>query len=164
MFRTLKPEKVYVTEDVYEDDRAAACAERLMTAIDGTEAERVSYEELNEIVPKRWARFMDRGWHWGAEPNPTDPDLVMTTGKFWPDEKKEKFRELYPNLGFRDLRGFTVKTWREDGEMSFRRERRGFWGNRYQPIVKTHNGNTNTFRGNRAQTRLQLVGENGCHL
>ncbi|MBU7004039.1 MAG: hypothetical protein HXS50_00635 [Theionarchaea archaeon] len=125
MFRTLKPEKVYVTEDVYDDDRAASRVERMMTAIEGAEVERVSYEELNEIAPKRWSRFMGHVWHWGSESNPTDPDLVLTIGKFWSDEEKGKFRELYPNLGIRDIYGFMVKTWREDGEMDFRRGRKG---------------------------------------
>jgi hypothetical protein len=83
MFRNLKPEKVYVTEDVYDDDRAVSCVERMMTAIEGTEAETVSYDELNEIAPRRWSQFTGRGWHWGGESNPTDPDLVLTTGKYW---------------------------------------------------------------------------------
>jgi len=125
MFRKLKPEKVYVTEDVYDDPRAAACVERLMTAIEGAEAERVSYDELNEIAPERWNRFTGHGWRWGSEENPRDPDLVMTTGKFWPDEEKRKFKERYPNLGVRDLYGFTTKTWRKDGEPDFRQDKKG---------------------------------------
>jgi len=123
MFRTLKPEKVYVTEDVYEDDRAVACVERMMGSIDA-EAEIISYGELNEIAPGRWSRY-GHGWHWGSEPNPSDPDLVMTVGKFWPEESKREFRESYPNLGFRDLYGFTTKAWRGDGEMGFRRAKKG---------------------------------------
>ncbi len=125
MFRTLKPEKVYVTDDVYDDDRAVACVKRMMTAIEGSKAEKVSYSELNELAPQRWLRYISSGWHWGSESNPTDPDLVMTTGKFWPDDKKEVFRERYPNLGIRDLFGFTTKTWRGDGEMDFREAKKG---------------------------------------
>ena len=71
MFRTLRPEKVYVTDDVYDDDRAAECVERMMGSIDA-EAERVSYEDLNTIVTGRWSRF-SRGWRWGAEPSRTRP-------------------------------------------------------------------------------------------
>jgi hypothetical protein len=70
MFRTLKPEKVYVTEDVYDDDRAASRVERMMTAIDA-DVEKVSYEELDEIAPERWSRFVAHGWHWA--PNRTRP-------------------------------------------------------------------------------------------
>jgi len=104
MFRKLAPEKVYVTEDVYEDPRAAACVERLMTAIEGAQAERVSYERLNEITPQRWKGIK----RWGAVTNPRDPDLVMTTAKFWPDDKKKEFSARYPNLGTRDMWGYTT--------------------------------------------------------
>jgi hypothetical protein len=48
MFRTLKPERVYVTEDVYDDPRAAACVDRMMTAMEPGSLERVSYGGLNE--------------------------------------------------------------------------------------------------------------------
>lgn len=121
MHKKLRPEKVYVTEDVYDDDRAVACVERLMTSIEGAVAERVSYDELNEIAPARWKDLP----LWGTMKHPRDPDMVMTTGKFWTDEKKKKFKERYPNLGPRDLWGFTTKTWREDGEPDHRRETKG---------------------------------------
>ncbi|MEW6357152.1 MAG: spore photoproduct lyase family protein [Planctomycetota bacterium] len=125
MFRTLKPEKVYVTDDVYKDDRAVACVERMMTAMNGAKAEKVSYDELNQIAPQRWAQYSKNDWRWGAEPNPRDPDLVMTTAKFWPDEEKKKFRARYPNLGVRDLYGFTTKSWRPDGEPDWRHTHKG---------------------------------------
>ena len=54
MFRSLCPEKVYVTDDVFDDPRAVACVERLMSAIVGAKAERVSYGELNTIAATRW--------------------------------------------------------------------------------------------------------------
>ena len=125
MFRTLKPEKVYVAEDVYNDSRAAACVERLMSAIEGTEPERVSYDELNEIAPERWRDFVGHTTRWGMLKEPHDPDLVMTTAKFWTDEEKKEFKERYLNLSVRDLWGFTTKTWRQDGEIDWRYDRRG---------------------------------------
>ena len=121
MFKTLRPEKVYVTEDVYEDGRAAACVDRLMTSIEGADAERVSYGELNEIAPERWSSIPK----WGAAENPRDPDLVMTTAKFHTDEEKARFKERYPNLGVRDLWGYTTKTWRRDGEPDWRQRTKG---------------------------------------
>jgi spore photoproduct lyase len=121
MFRKLRPEKVYVTDDVFQDGRAAACVERMMTAIEGAQAERVSCAELNEIAPQRWKGIP----RWGAMKNRRDPDLVMTTAKFWPDDKRKEFAGRYPNLGTRDMWGFTTKTWRKDGEQDFRKKTKG---------------------------------------
>jgi len=125
MYRELRPEKVYVTEDVYGDDRAVACVERLMTAIDGVEAERVSYGELNELAPARWGDYVGHTTRWGTVQAPRDPDIVMTMGKFWPEEEQRKFRERYPSLGMRDLWGFATTTWRQDGEIDWRYEQKG---------------------------------------
>jgi len=121
MFRRLSPEKVYVTEDVYTDPRAAACVERLMTAIDGATAERVSYADLNDLGPKRWKGIP----RWGAQTNPRDPDLVMTTAKNHTEAEAKDFKARFPNLGVRDLWGYTSKTWREDGEPHFRKRTKG---------------------------------------
>ncbi|MEW6357153.1 MAG: spore photoproduct lyase family protein [Planctomycetota bacterium] len=121
MFRKVKPEKVYVTEDVYKNSRAAACVERMMTAVEGAKAERISYDDLNQIAPQRWKHVP----RWGATKEPRDPDLVMTTAKFLSDEEAKKFRERYPNLGVRDLWGFNTKAWRKDGEDDFRRRTKG---------------------------------------
>jgi len=125
MFRRLKPEKVYITEDVKEDPRAAARVERLMSAIDGTSLEEVSYRELNEISQDRWSLYRGHAWRWGAEPNPKDPDLVFTMGKFWPKQRMESFKKEYPHLAFRDLYGFTTVSWRLDGEKEFRERTKG---------------------------------------
>ena len=119
MFRKLRPGKVYVTDDVYGDPRAAACVERLMTAVEGAEAESVSYSELNEIARRRWPDLDSR---WGAVRDPRDPDLVMTLAKFWPAKREEEFRERYPHLQARDLYGFRTHRWREDGELHWRRD------------------------------------------
>ena len=121
MFRRLAPEKVYVTEDVYDDPRAVARVEKMMSAVDGASAERVSYDELNEIAPERWSHRP----RWGANPDPRDPDLVLTIGKFWPDDRKAAFRERYPGLGARDLWGFRTYMWRRDGELDWRQDHRG---------------------------------------
>lgn len=121
MFRSLRPEKVYVTEDVFDDPRAAACVERLMSAVVGATAERVSYEELNAIAETRWKSVR----RWGETIDPHDPDLVMTMGKFWPEEKKNEFRRQYPNLRMRDMWGFQTTVWRPDGELDWRENRRG---------------------------------------
>ena len=121
MFRRLRPEKVYVTEDVFQDRRAAARVEKMMSAVDGASAERVSYADLNEIAPERWAAIP----RWGANPEPHDPDMVMTMGKFWPEERQAAFRERYPNLHVRDLWGFRTTQWRSDGDMDQRQEFRG---------------------------------------
>lgn len=125
MFKVLRPQKVYVTEDVYEDARAAACVERLMSSIEGAEAERVSYADLNEIAPQRWGRLRGHETRWGNLADPRDPDLVMTMGKFWPEDEQQQFRERYPNLGVRDLWGLTTTSWRQDGEIDWRYERKG---------------------------------------
>lgn len=121
MFKTLRPEKVYVTEDVYTDRRAAARADRMMTAVEGAKAERISYEALNEIAPRRWSKIP----RWYVNPNPRDPDLVLTMGKFWPDEEKKKFRQRYPNLSIHDLWGISTSAWRSAGEMDARRGMKG---------------------------------------
>jgi spore photoproduct lyase len=121
MFKTLRPEKVYVTEDVFADARAVACVERLLSRVEGAVAERISYAELNEIAPQRWGNVP----RWGAMVNPRDPDLVLTTAKFLPDDEARRFRERYPNLGIRDLGGFMTHIWRGDGEPDWRRKCRG---------------------------------------
>ena len=121
MFRALEPEKIYVTEDVFEDPRAVARMERLASAMEGAAPERVSYAQLNEVAPSRWSNIPK----WGANPAPRDPDIVMTTGKFWPEERKAAFRKRYPNLHVRDLWGCLTTTWRRDGDVSWRRERHG---------------------------------------
>lgn len=120
MFRTLKPEKVYVTEDVYEDERAVRCVARMMTAIDGP-LEKVSYARLNEIAVERWGNLPK----WGTIENPRDPDFVFTTAKFHSDEEHKKLLELYPNLYQRDLLGHKTHHLRGDGAYNFRRERHG---------------------------------------
>ena len=125
MFRRLRPEKVYVTDDVLGDPRAVACVDRLMSSIDGVEAERVSYDELNEIAAERWRGFLGHATRWGTMESPRDPDLVLTMGKFWPEEEKQAFWARYPNLGVRDLSGFGTTSWRQDGELDWRQERKG---------------------------------------
>ncbi|MBT3290958.1 MAG: hypothetical protein HN380_26675 [Victivallales bacterium] len=121
MFRPMSPQKVYVTEDVYDDPRAVARVEEMMSAVVGATAERVSYEELNAIAATRWKNIK----HWGDNPKPCDPDLVLTMGKFWPEEKRTAFRKQYPNLSVRDLWGFRTVVWRADGEQAYRQNRRG---------------------------------------
>jgi len=122
LFRTLKPAKVYVTDDVYGDPAAAARVETMMSAIEpDAPLQCVTYDELNDIAPQRWSSVP----RWGAVVNPRDPDLVLTTGKFWSDEQKQSFLEKYPNLATHDLAGFTVKAWRRDGETDWREENRG---------------------------------------
>lgn len=118
MFRTLKPEKVYVTEDVYDDPRAVACAERIMTAVAGAQAERVSYDELNRIAPERWRNTR----RWGEIAAPRDPDIVLSTAKFLPEDAGEAFRKRYPNLWIRDLWGFNTAHLRHDGDLDVQRE------------------------------------------
>ncbi|MBN1671951.1 MAG: hypothetical protein JXR37_13010 [Kiritimatiellae bacterium] len=122
MFRKLKSEKVYVTEDVYADPRASARAERLVTAVENAELERVSHAELDAIAAERWGTVQKR---WGAIQAPRDPDLVLTTAKFWDEPRKRAFRKEYPNLGVSDLWGFHTHRRREHGDMLSRRERRG---------------------------------------
>jgi len=122
MFKTLRPERVYVTEDVYDDPRAAARVERMMTAIEpDSPLQRVSYEELNEIAPLRWHSIPK----WGANPHPRDPDMVLTTGKFWSQEEKERFSERYLNLRQHDLLGYSTHNFRRDGELDWRDDRKG---------------------------------------
>ncbi|NOY81393.1 MAG: hypothetical protein GXP31_10365 [Kiritimatiellaeota bacterium] len=120
MFRTLRPERVYVTEDVFRDPRAVARVERLMTAIDAV-PETVSYADLNDLAPVRWTSFP----RWGSQTVPRDPDIVLTTGKFMGEKEKAEFRRTYPNLGRRDLWGFTTRVWRPDGELDWRQDRSG---------------------------------------
>lgn len=121
MFRRLKPEKVYVTDDVFGDTRAEACFDRLMTSVETAGVERVSYEALNEIAPQRWKGISK----WGAVKEPTDPDIVMTMAKFLSDEDQQGFKKRYPNLETRDLHGFHTRQWRPDGELEWRQNRRG---------------------------------------
>ncbi len=121
MFRKLKPERVYVTEDVYGDRRAAACVDRMMSAVEPERFERVSYPDLNDIAPERWNGLP----LWGEVEDPRDPDIVFTTGKFCGEEAKARMRERYPNLNTRDLYGFHTTQWRDDGELGWRRKRRG---------------------------------------
>ena len=121
MFRSLRPEKVYVTEDVLDDPRATARVERLMSAIVDTAAECVSYKELNAIAGQRWKAIK----RWGENPEPRDPDLVMSMGKYWPDAEKSEFRTRFPHLSVRDLWGFQTDIWRPDGELDWRQARRG---------------------------------------
>ena len=121
MFRRLRPAKVYVTEDIFEDGRAVTRVENMMSAIDGATAERVSYADLNDIAPERWTAIP----RWGANPAPRDPDVVMTMGKFWPEKRQAAFRGRYPNLGVRDLWGFRTAAWRADGELEWRRRHHG---------------------------------------
>ena len=101
MFRTLKPEKVYVTEDVDKDARATACVDRLMTAIEGAHAERVSYAELNEMALTRWQNIVN----WGRVKDPRDPDLVMTTAKFYTEKEKESSENAIPIWAFETCGG-----------------------------------------------------------
>jgi len=121
MFRKLRPEKVYVTEDVYSDPGAAACVDRIMSAVEGAEAQRVSYSELNEVAPARWKNIPE----WGAQKDPRDPDLVLTTAKYPAESEKKEFTTRYPNLGIRDMYGFSPTRWRADGEADWRRSARG---------------------------------------
>ena len=121
MFRRLRPEKAYVTEDVFEDRRAATRVEHMMSSVEGTSVERVSYADLNDIAPQRWTAIP----RWGANPVPRDPDVVMTMGKFWPEARQAPFRERYPNLAMRDLWGFSTSRWRRDGELDWRRSQHG---------------------------------------
>jgi len=122
MFKILRPEKVYVTEDVYNDQRAAARVEHMMTSIKpDVPLQRVSYEKLNEIASKRWISIP----RWGANPNPRDPDIVLTTGKFWTQDEKKRFAEKYPHLSRRDLLGYTTHKFRHDGELDWRNKSKG---------------------------------------
>ena len=121
MFRPLNPDKVYVTEDVFDDARAAARVERMVSAMAEVVPERISYAELSEIAPARWGTVPK----WGANPNPRDPDLVLTMGKFWDEKRKADFRKQYPGLRVRDLYSFMTTTWRRDGEVDWREARRG---------------------------------------
>jgi len=120
MFRKLTPEIVYATEDVFENRNAAERVERMMSSIEAP-LERVSYEELNEIVGERWQSFP----RWGTMENPRDPDIVLTTAKFCSDEEKQRLKEKYPNLVRRDLLGFNTQHLRGDGTFNFRKARRG---------------------------------------
>jgi len=120
MFRTLRPERAYVTEDVYDDDRAAARVERLMTAVDA-DLQRVSYEELDAIAAERWTDWP----RWGTIAEPRDPDMIFTTGKFGDADELRRWSEQYPNLVPGDGLGLTTQVWRRDGSMGWRRERRG---------------------------------------
>ena len=70
----------------------------------GADAEKVSYDELNEIAPERWDAFRGNAWRWGAEPDPRDPDLVMTMGKFWPEERQKAFHQRTPSMTNRLIR------------------------------------------------------------
>lgn len=121
MFRQLHPAKAYVTEDVMDDSRAAARVERMASAFPDTPCETVSYDDLDAIAAERWQGIP----RWGEIATPTDPDIVLTTGKFWPDEDKAAFRDRYPNLRVRDLWGFQTVMWRPDGELDWRRKHRG---------------------------------------
>lgn len=124
MFRTLHPEKVYVTEDVYDDARAAARVDRMMEAVEGATLEKVSCADLNAVAGERWQDLRD-DWRWGWQERPRDPDLVMTTAKFLTDEQKEDVLKRHPNLRLRDLAGLTTHAWRDHGEPRSFRARRG---------------------------------------
>jgi hypothetical protein len=121
VFRTLEPEKVYITEDVYEDSRSAACVERLMSAVEPGATERVSYDALDAVAAERWRNVP----LWGSNPEPRDPDLVLTTAKFLPEDEAERIRQRWPNLQKQDLWGLHNRHWRRDGEAAYRRERKG---------------------------------------
>ena len=114
MFRTLRPEMVYVTEDVNEDPRAVACVQRLLTAMEGTRVECVSYSALNALVRRQW---MGEFPHWGHQTSPRDPDIVMTTAKFLPARARRAFQKRYPDLHVRDLWGLNTAHLRRDGDM-----------------------------------------------
>ncbi|MBC8233485.1 hypothetical protein H8E77_28385, partial [bacterium] len=53
MERILKPEKVYVTEEVYDCESYVNRLGRMMTCIDSEPPQKVTEAELNEIVKER---------------------------------------------------------------------------------------------------------------
>ena len=112
MERILKPEKVYVTEEVYDCESYVARLGRMMTGIDSEPPQKVTEAELNEIAKeRRWSSF----GRWGQREYNPDPDLVFTTVKFrTPEERKER-AEKYPHLRFRDMLGHNACSFRADG-------------------------------------------------
>jgi len=121
MERILKPEKVYVTEEVYECKSCVERLERMMTCID-SEPEKVTDAELNEVVK-------ERGWdavkRWGEIEDPRDPDLVFTTAKFHTTEERKERVEKYPNLRVKGLLGYGTHNFRTTGSEEVREQRKG---------------------------------------
>ena len=122
MERILKPEKVYVTEEVYDCESYVARLGRMMTCIDSEPPQKVTEAELNEIVKeRRWSAF----GRWGQREYNSDPDLVFTTVKFHTPEERKDRSEKYPNLRFRDMLGHNACSFRADGSQAFKDRTRG---------------------------------------
>lgn len=123
MERILKPEKVYVTDDIYESKNCVDRLERMMTSIKPDDPpQKVTDEELNLIVKERkW----DSVTRWGSMKEKRDPDIVFTMAKFQtPQERKERV-EKYPNLRVRDILGYTTHSLRTDGSPEFKERSKG---------------------------------------
>ena len=123
MERILRPEKVYVTEEVYHSSNCVERLGRMMSSIKPSDPpQRVTDAQLNEIA-------RGRGWEsygrWGTKEDPSDPDLVFTTAKFHTPQEREERREKYPNLRFRDLLGYLCCSLRTDGSVEFKERTRG---------------------------------------
>lgn len=120
--KTLRPEKVYVTEEVFSDPLSAQRVERMMGGIECDLLETVSDAELNELVPLRgW----DQHRFWGSIEHPTDPDLVFTTAKFHTEQEQAERRTKYPNLSASDLYGYRTHMFRRDGLPEWRKQTKG---------------------------------------
>lgn len=137
MERILRPEKVYITEEVYECESCVERLDRMMTAIESDPPQKVTDAELNDIaIERKWNSF----GRWGTRENPPDPDLVFTTAKFHTPEERKERGEKYPGLRVRDLLGYQACSLRTDGSQSFKERTKG--------II--------------CQSAWQLYGVNGC--
>ncbi len=122
MERILRPEKVYVTAEVYDSKSCVKRLEKMMTCIESGPPEKVTDAELNQIAKERgWSSF----GRWGAMEDPPDPDLVLTTAKFHTPEERKERGEKYPNLRFRDLLGYSSCSFRADGSQAFKERTKG---------------------------------------
>lgn len=119
--KNLKPEKVFITQEVYEKPECVERVNRMIDAMEYSSVEKVTDAELNEIAPQRWSGIKA----WGLIKDPKDPDIVFTTAKFHTGEHKKERRKKYPNLGIRDLYGYHTHWFRPDGEPRWRREKKG---------------------------------------
>jgi spore photoproduct lyase len=119
----LRPEKVYVTGEVYERPECVARLERMLACIECEAVETVREDAaLDELSAERgWTRIPK----WGTITERRDPDIVFTTAKFHGEEQQQERRERYPNLRARDLLGYHTCWFRPDGEPEWRRAKKG---------------------------------------
>ena len=119
--KSLKPERVFITEGVFHNPAALARTEAMLAAMTCGEVHRVTEEELNDLVPTLGWKFSN----WGTKDDPHDPDMMFTLGHFGPEEALRARSERLPNLRTRDMLGHKTMWYRQDGEVEWRKKTKG---------------------------------------